>query len=381
MTRVYLINLSFGLAGVERRFANIWHTLRRRGNVSPILAIPSTLERALAEADLLPTDRGALRIVREPVLLSTLGRIALPSALHTPSALIRSRASALGFRRVWREIAQDPDAVVHIGMPCSALTPPDAPVVYECMDATFRSFRSGHFRRASKRPCVVHCQSQRIRNGIEAAFSGQETRWLPVTSPAYFAHYADVPAGVVRDPHRVVFVGRLHEIKHPLLFVDAVARARQLGAPVRASMLGEGPLRAAVDARIATHGLTAEVSVGFHAHPSEALAGAAVYASLQHHDNYGSQALLEAMGAGCAVLASDVGETSRLVTSEVGTTVPLQVEAVAVALTQMVMDPEGTRARGAAAAQLVRSKYSADAYAAFLEQLYDEARRVHRATA
>lgn len=381
MTRVYLINLSFGLAGIERRFANLWHVLRRRGRVEPILAVPSTLADQLAAAQLLPDDPAALRIVPEPAALAWLGRRQLPEALHTPRSLVRSRASALGYRSVWREIRRDPDAVVHIGMPCSALTPPDVPIVYECVDATFRSFRSGHFRRASQRRALVHCQTDRIRTGLDQAYAGQATRWQTLTNPTYFAHYPDIRPDVRRDPTLVAFVGRLQAIKSPLLFVEAIARARQKGSDVRAIMLGEGPMQAAVEGLIGRHGLADRITVEFHLGAPALLSGAAVYASLQSNDNYGSQALLEAMGAGCAILASDMGETRRIVTDEVGVAVPLEIEAVADAIVAMVADPARTRARGAAGSRIARTTYSADTYAAFLESVYDQARLYHRAGA
>lgn len=378
MTRVYLVNMGFGLAGIERRFANIWSVLHRRGHVFPIMAIPSTLATILESAGLLPDIPGALRIVPEPASLAALGRVNLPSALHTPRDLLRSRLSALRYRTVWAEIARDPDAVIHIGMPCSALTPPDRPTVYECVDATFRSFPSRHFQLASTRRCLVHCQTDRIRRTLDAAYAGRRTQWQTITNPTYFAHYAPADQPILRDPRLLAFVGRLHTIKNPLLFLEGVALARQRGCDCRAIMLGEGPLQSEVDAFIAAHGLGAIVDVRFDDQAPASLARAAAYVSLQANDNFGSQALLEAMGAGCAVIASDVGETARIVTDAVGVRVALTPESVADAIVSIVDAPERTRERGAAASALARGTYSADTYAAFLESLYARAPLFHR---
>ena len=54
MLNVYLLNLSFDVAGAERRFANIWDGLSRRGNVRPILILPQCLSQKLKASGELP---------------------------------------------------------------------------------------------------------------------------------------------------------------------------------------------------------------------------------------------------------------------------------------------------------------------------------------
>ena len=46
--------------------------------------------------------------------------------------------------------------------------------------------------------------------------------------------------------------------------------------------------------------------------PYEVLAQTKIFLSLQKTNNYPSQSLLEAMASGCAIIATDVGETRRL---------------------------------------------------------------------
>jgi hypothetical protein len=72
MRNVYLINLSLGLAGTERRFANIWHELRRRGRVRPILVVPDTLAELLYRAELATPGDALLWTVREHPFLRAL---------------------------------------------------------------------------------------------------------------------------------------------------------------------------------------------------------------------------------------------------------------------------------------------------------------------
>ncbi|MEO8680141.1 MAG: glycosyltransferase family 4 protein [Vicinamibacterales bacterium] len=374
---VYLINLSFGLAGIERRFANIWRTLRSRGNVRPVLVVPDTLATILYEAGLADPDPDIWEVAEHRVLRSLSG-IGFPPLGEIAAAILRSRAMAWSYRRVWERIRSDPSAVVHIGMNCSALVPPAVPLVYECVDSTLSQLGTRHFVRASSRRCIVHCQTGRIRRALEQTMADRQTRWITVHSPCYFASYPELsdPAPA-RDSRLVAFVGRMAPEKRPLLFLEAIVRARSGGLDVRGLMLGEGPLQPQLQRYISDHHLESVVEVGFGPNPFERLQRAAIFVSLQSGDNFGSQSLLEAMGAGCAVVATAVGETGRLVTPDVGLLVDPDPAEVAGAISELVRDPAGTEKKGAAASDLARTQYSADAYASFLESLYCRAIDLH----
>jgi glycosyltransferase involved in cell wall biosynthesis len=378
MRTVYLINLSFGLAGTERRFANIWRVLRERGNVNPILVVPDTLADALYRAGLAERGEAGLRTIREPGWSRALERVQVKSPGDTLMAVIRSRVVARAYRPVWDQIARDPSAVMHIGLNCSALTPPDGPIVYECMDSTLQQFGTRHYVRAAARRSVVNCQTERIRDALERTMASRRPLWNTVTSPCYFATYPD-RSGTARprDPMLAAFVGRLSGEKNPLLFIEAIAALRARGVPARGLVLGEGPLLPSVRERVESLGLQEVIELGFSQDPGGRLTEAAVYVSFQRGDNYGSQSLLEAMGAGCAIIASDVGETRAVVHDDNGLLVPLDAEALTSALASLLQDPLRATRMGDAASRLVRTQYTAEAYAAFLESLYDQAVDLH----
>lgn len=377
MRNVYLINLSFGLAGIERRFANIWRALRERGNVRPILIVPDTLAELLYKAKLASPDEDLWTVAEHP-WLRALGRIRLPALLQSVEGILRSRPVAWSYRSVWDRIREDATAVVHIGLNCSALVPPDAPLVYECVDSTLSQLGTRHYIRASMRRCIIHCQTGRIRQALEHTMASRHPQWTTVVSPIYFSNYLDRSNGTItRDPCMVAFVGRLSPEKRPLLFIDAVARARARGFEIRALMLGEGPLLREVRRRIAHHGLASVVEISFDLNPPRRLQQAAVYLTLQRGDNYGSQSLLEAMGAGCAIVATAVGETGRIVSDDIGVMVKPDPDQVAAAIVEFVSNPHRTAMRGAAASRLARTQYTSDAYAAFLESLYSDAVNLH----
>jgi len=377
MRSVYLVNVSFGAAGTERRFANLWHAFRARGRVRPVLVIPESQRDALVKG-------GALAIATDPdvwvVLEPAWGYALLALMGHTPAraagAPLRTRLAVPAFHRLWNRVAADTGSVMHIGLPCTPLVPPDMPLVYECMDSTLGDLGRGHYGRALRRPCIVNCQSSRILEGLRKAWSGHVVRWELEMSPSYFARYPDQAAGAEgdRDPSRILFVGRLSPEKSPLEFLGALAMLRDRGKVFRASILGAGPMLAAVEARIRACALGDRVKVGHVPDVAAALADASVFVSLQTCDNYGSQALLEAMGAGCAVVASDVGETWRLVDAAVGDRVALERTAIADAIGALLDDPARARRLGATASRRAREAFSEDRYAEFLEGMYERAR-------
>ncbi len=84
------------------------------------------------------------------------------------------------------------------------------------------------------------------------------------------------------------------------------------------------------------------------------------------------------MGAGCAVVATDVGETNRVVVDSVGVRVRPEATEVAGAILSLLRDQSLASQMGAAASHLVRTEFTADRYAAFLESLYARAADEYR---
>ena len=64
-----------------------------------------------------------------------------------------------------------------------------------------------------------------------------------------------------------------------------------------------------------------------------------IFISIQKDNNYPSQSLLEAMACENAIIASDVGETRKLVTENEGILVPLSAEKIADAIQFLLENP------------------------------------------
>lgn len=177
----------------------------------------------------------------------------------------------------------------------------------------------------------------------------------------------------------VVFAGRLIAEKNPCLFVEACALVHERVPSARFMVLGEGPLRSRVDALVKRHALDSCMEVGWRDQVEAILAEALIFVSLQQTDNYPSQALLEAMASGAAVVATDVGLTWRLVDETVGARVEAKPDCVAGAIVRLLNDVGLAGAMGARARERVERHHSLDTYLDYLEALYESAGRLREA--
>ncbi len=116
----------------------------------------------------------------------------------------------------------------------------------------------------------------------------------------------------------VVFAGRLSEQKRPQLFVEAVAvlrrREPELIKGWRFEMYGRGVLADRVANLITQRGLADIVTLTHAIDMQPVFSRSRLFVSTQMIENFTSLAMLEAMSAGNAVIAEDVGQTREFVT-------------------------------------------------------------------
>jgi len=124
---------------------------------------------------------------------------------------------------------------------------------------------------------------------------------------------------------------------------------------------------------ITARGLDDVIEVGFSSRPEQLLSRSLVFLSIQGEDNYHSQALMEAMACGCAIVASDVGETYRLVSDKVGFREPLDARALSDKVTWLLKHPDIAIAMGIEARRKVMSEQTVDRFGAYIENLYEDA--------
>lgn len=172
------------------------------------------------------------------------------------------------------------------------------------------------------------------------------------------------------------FVGRLSREKGILPFVEAAAVVAAARPGVSFVVVGEGPERPAVEARIAALGLGERMTLAGHREvmpPVYAGFDVLVCASLQEGL---PMALLEGMASGLPVVSTTVGEVPTFVLpGRTGLLVtPGDPAELADAMLRMASDDEARLAMGCNARQIVEKDFSAARMAAEYRAVYDEAR-------
>lgn len=147
----------------------------------------------------------------------------------------------------------------------------------------------------------------------------------------------------VEKERTILFLGSLSAVKGADLLIEAAARVQDdlRAAGYRLHIAGSGPMRAQLESMIRRHELSDLVILLGQADPSDVLPSARIFTSLQAHNNYPSQSLIEALGAGCFIVATDEGDSRLLVEEAFGVLVPRTAEGIAAGLlTAIRLDAE-----------------------------------------
>lgn len=151
----------------------------------------------------------------------------------------------------------------------------------------------------------------------------------------------------------ILFLGSLAAIKGPDLLVEAAARiADELrSAGYRLQIAGSGPLGPLLAELIIEKGIEDLVDLPGQVDPADVLGSASIFTSLQVHNNYPSQSLIEALAAGCFIVATDEGDTRLLVNADFGILVRRDPGAIAEGLLHAIGISDDDRRRSAHAAR------------------------------
>jgi glycosyltransferase involved in cell wall biosynthesis len=117
----------------------------------------------------------------------------------------------------------------------------------------------------------------------------------------------------------ITFCGRLIESKNPMLFLKAIKNLKEkLRSGWEFHLLGGGELKSSLEDYVIKNKLEEYVLIYNTSRTEEVLSKSMIFCSLQKNENYPSQSLLEAMSCENAIIATNVGETNKLVNSSNG---------------------------------------------------------------
>lgn len=268
------------------------------------------------------------------------------------------------------------------GMLAAALTRwlPPIPLVCTAHGSDIHALDGAMFRRLRQavvtRSTLVTVVSAALRDSLLRAGAPPE-RIAVASMGVDFSQRFQAPAHITREPRRLIFVGRLVKAKGVHVLLDAFTRLRREFPDATLEIIGSGPQDAALrDQATAAGHASAVVFSG--ALPQEALparyarAAIAVVPSLA--EGFGL-VVLEALGCGCAVVASDLPALRALIADGYSGRLfpPGNPEALAEALLALMRDPARVREYAARGLEHAARNYHWDAVTGRYLALYQRA--------
>ena len=182
--------------------------------------------------------------------------------------------------------------------------------------------------------------------------------------------------GIPEGAQVVLAVGRLSQEKGHVDLRRALAALRQMSPSLRPSLVivGDGPERERIEAEARTSGLFEQVVFVGHAAEVFRYYAIADIVALPSHSEGSPNVLLEAMSAGLPVVATAVGGVPEIATSgETALLVkPGNPESFAEAMSLLLTNPNLAQKLGEAAAVYVKDRFSPEAQAQSLLQIYQQ---------
>ncbi len=297
--RVMFFCPTLGEGGADRVVLTLLQRLDR-ARVRPELALVRR-EGALAgdvPADVPTFVLGSRRLLVAAPDLARLIRRERPDVVfstHGGSNVIAALAHALAGSRA-RLVLSERSALVRgdRGRARRALELPAKRVTYRRADLV-TAVSSGVARELASRLGLAASKIRVVYNPViddDLAAAAAE----PVAHPWFEGAAASVPV--------IVAVGRLVEIKDYPTLLDAFARIRA-ARPARLFVLGDGPLRAALEARVRAAGLAGDVVLhGFDRNPFKYMSRARLLLHASRAEGLPG-ALIQAMACGTPVISTD----------------------------------------------------------------------------
>lgn len=379
--RVGIVLLNWGIGGSEKRFAGLFNYLSTHSEHQYILIINCYLRDRLAEAGIplpkknvyLMLERGVGKFFDRPAPnLRTLFNVRIPGLNYLVYRFYRIAhfffvsLEEKPFNKLNLDVVHfvSPDFAGQLGVIPKR--------VLSCQDTNLRItlLKNKFFMRSLHSGGYFDIASETIKKIVVETTGVTDDKRLRV-NPCSFIDYTKTC--VQSKELLIVFSGRFEIYKNPLHFVEVVKSIHSIRPEVRAIMMGEGLLTSEVTKRVKEYLLEDVIKVQFNPHPESILSRAMIYLSLQDNDNYHSQALMEAMACGCAIVATDVGETIKLVSDEVGFRVPLDANAIAEKVLWLLDHPQTAQKMGTAAREKVMREQTIERFSAYLEDLYRDA--------
>jgi glycosyltransferase involved in cell wall biosynthesis len=357
--RLMLVISEMGIGGAERVVLELARFATNRGDAVAVLADPGRLDRELE----------ALGVTRAP----------LPHA-RTPPALARAALSGARLVRSFRpEVIHSHNVrVTALARAAARLGSPRAPAP---VLATYHGVPADEARRAARILRAAHsvvCVSSGLRdellaNGVPPDRVSVVENGVPPAPSLDDATRERIDRELGLHPGPVVAaVGRLAPQKAHARFLEAAALVRDEQPDAQFMIVGDGPLRADLEAHAARLGLAQAVHfTGTRDDAPTLIARADILAFSSEWEGL-SIAALEALASGVPIVSTEVAGARELLATGAGVSVEHDPRALSRAVLDLIREPDRRAMLGRRGRELYEERFSSRTMAERYARIYHD---------
>jgi len=342
--RIWLASMGMSVGGAEQLVVAFAHGLDERGHEVLVSGPPGVLD-----ADLSPG----------------IERMTYPGRGRSPLGVAETVVRlAAGMRRFRPDVvhAANVRVTVEAGVAARLAFGPRRPTVV----ATFHGVAASEYRHAARlfrAADAVACVSEDLASGLRAeGFPSARLRVIPNV-----ARPPAAPAQDLGDRPLVVAVGRLVAQKNHRRLLDAIA----LVPDAQLLIVGDGPLRGELEARVRELGLGDRVRLAGLRLDAPAIIAAADAVVFSSDWEGQAVAALEALAAGTPVVSTPAQGMAALLGSGAGLVAPsMEAADLAACIREVIADPVRRKAMGEAGRALVAERHALPVVLDAYERLY-----------
>ena len=191
----------------------------------------------------------------------------------------------------------------------------------------------------------------------------------PCSFVIYDNYYPEQP-----KKNQIVFLGRFHKDRSIQLILEAILilqNKKQVKQEFEFVFIGDGPEKGNIERFIADNYLENVILTGIMYDPWTIIRKSKIFITVAS-ENYPSQSLLEAMACENAIIASDVGETRKLVTENEGVLVKQNPESIADAIEFLIKNPDERERLGKNARKKALEEHTIEKFAKYFLKITNE---------
>ena len=367
--RILIQLIAYNIGGTERRFSNILRASIDHSENQYFMVINRYLYR-------LVKDLGWFKGIEDRVFVVPKTSKFLPFNTDYPQLRKRVRFFAPVYDRFIRAMSSPTDIIsrvkpdiIHIATRnWWNLLPLGIPRLIEVQNNVPESVFEPYIRYHIGKPCIFfHVASNTIRKNLLNAYPDiQEDTifYIPFT-------FTDLSKTQIGKKEKIVtYLGKFNKTRGAMLGIKTAIEVLKNYPDVKFYFLGHGEDEKRMREIVNKYRLADRITIMYTPNPYPILSRTLIYLALAKYDNYHSQALLEAMASGCAVVATDVGETYRMVDKGNGVLVEPNPSIIAKIVIDLLDNFEKTVKLGLNSAEKLRSQYNMVRYIKSMDKIY-----------